>query len=312
MNACIRYHPFTLPLIVVMLLPGLSSAQSKAQNPPWPDNIIITKRLMGVSKLDEDRMARAEAALPAMCSLLGKRYEQGAMTKIEEGDFVIGETTYLAGRQRLVITEKLMTVNDEERDCISRYQIGWTYNYSAPGVAWTVYRSPNGAYAPERSGRDSPQVMQTQERAFQRRRKDFEGKWRTKKYEDVEVHFGQRCGYPVNPANLPRPKGMGEYGAFYDKAVAAAQQFHQEGTKLCSLIDSPEHVGTGEKLVLHVKESKRNYDEKTGCYDFEEQDSFVKRKCAPIVIDFQINAAMPPRIFEKPDWARDAAPKSIN
>lgn len=303
---------FVLSFVVLMLVHGLGLAQSKESNHVWPDNIIITKRLVGESKIDKNRAVSWEAATAYVCSQMGKQYEQGMLTKLYEGDIVIKESIYLSGRKRIVITEYLMDVGNEGSDCVARLRPAVRYDYSAPGAGWTVIQSPKGPYSPERSGRDNSLVMQIQERQFQNRLKNFQRKWRAKKYDDVEEHFGHRCGYPPNPANLQRPKGMGGYGDLYDQAVAAAQQFHQEGTKLCSLIGSPEHVGTGEKLVLHIKEPKRNYDEKTGCFDFEVADNLLKRKCLPIVVDFRVNAAMPSEIFEKPDWAHGDVKKPAN
>ncbi len=97
---------------------------------------------------------------------------------------------------------------------------------------------------------------------------------------------------------------MGEYGAIYDRAVAAAQGFHAEGPKLCSLIGSPQHVGSGEKLFLHFRDPQRNFNDQTGCYDINDSGDIIKKKCIPIVVDFRINAAMPVGIFEKPQWAQ--------
>ena len=293
--------------ILMLQFSGLSFAQSLSQAHQWPDNIIIAKRLMGDGKVDEGQMSRGESSAVAVCALLGKLYEPGTLRKVMgESDIVTGETTYLSGRRKLVITESLMKADEKGEACISRYRLGWTYQYTGPGEAWTVVNSPKGIYSPKRPASNDPKVVGVLENAYQNRVRNFGGKWRGRKYSEVETRFGHRCGYPPDPAALERPAGMGEYGALYDKAVAAAQQFHQEGPKLCQLIESPEHVGTGEKLVLHFRDSKRNFDERTGCYDFNESGSYLKRKCIPIVVDFQINAAMPPGIFQKPQWANGA------
>jgi hypothetical protein len=299
----------TLVFVLAVQFSGFAFAQSPPQGPQWPDNIIITKRLLGESKVDENQMSVGEASAVAVCAQLGKLYEPGTLRKaMGEGDVVTAQTTYLSGRRKLVITESLMLADGKDQTCIGRYRLGWTYDYTDPREAWTVVRSPKGVYSPKRQQKDSPELIRRVDGAFQSRLRKFQGEWRNRKYSEVESRFGQRCGYPPNPSDLPKPQGMGDYGAFYDKAIAAAQKFHSEGPKLCSLMDSPEHVGTGEKLVLHFKESQRSYDDKTGCYDLNDSGGVIRKKCIPIVVDFKVNAAMPAGIFEKPDWARGAGP----
>ena len=300
-----------LTILLSLLCSEFAIAQSATQKAPWPDNIIITKRTLGKGGIhDVNAMDRAEAAAIAVCAQLGKLYEPGTLEKIlAEKVFVVAETTYLAGRRKLVITESLMKGDEKGETCVGKYRVGWTYDYTGPGEAWTVVRSPRGVYSPTRPDRSSPTLVRTLEGAFQNRLRKFEGQWRREKYSEIEAHFGHRCGYPPNPADLPRPQGIGEYGALYDRAVTAAQNFHQGGPKLCYLIESPQHVGTGEKLVLQYKHPSRDYDEESGCYEFDGSKGSTKKECQPIVVDFQVNAAMPAGIFEKPQWARGVGTK---
>ena len=277
-------------------------AQTTSHTDSWPDNIIITKRLVGNSRFDPNQLHRGEAAINAVCAQLGKTYEPGTLRKVMDGgDIVISETTYLSGRKKLVVTESLMKVDSTSEACISRYRIGFTHRYTSPEEAWTVVRSPNGVYSPQQPSRKGDRTIRTSQAAYESRLRNYMGKWRRKRYEPIETHFGQRCGYPANPSDLPRPAGMGNFGAYYDQAMTAAQEFHKDGPKLCYLINSPEHVGTGEKLVLHFKDPNNNFNEETGCYDFSESGGPLKRKCNLKVVGFQINAAMPANTFDKPE-----------
>ena len=282
--------------------PATTMAQTNSLADSWPDNIIVTKRLMGSSRFDPNQLAQGEAATNAVCSMLGKLYEPGTLRKIMDGgDIVISETTYLSGRKKLVVTESLMKASETNATCISSYRLGSTYRYTSPEEAWTVIRSPKGTYSPSQPSRKGSALIQTSQGAYESRLRNYLGKWRRKRYESVETHFDQRCGYPMSPSNLPKPTGMGDFGAYYDKAMAAAQEFHQNGPKLCYLINSPEHVGTGEKLVLHFKDPTKDFNEETGCYDFRETAGPLKKKCRLKLVGFQINAAMPANIFEKPE-----------
>lgn len=303
-----------LPFVLALLPHGWGVAQSKGPSSEWPDNIVSIEKLIGENKIsDEGRAEKSDAARAYVCALLGKKNTGIGSKEFDESGVILKETKFLSGQQRMVITEKVYLVSNEESRCDLRLASGITYDYASPGVRWTAIKSPKGIVLHEKNaGQGNAVVEQTQEMQFQNRLRKFSGKWRKAKYDDIEVHFGQRCGYPPDPANLAKPKGMGEFGSLYEKALAVAQQFHQDGTRLCSLIDSPEHVGTGEKLVLHVKEPKRNYDENTGCYDFERTGDLLKRKCEPIVVSFQVGAAMPPGVFEKPDWARGAVSKPFD
>ena len=303
-----------LTLVMVLLPQASARAEPKPSASPWPDNIVIVKKLLGENRIfDETSAKNADAILTDACpGFFGKPYTGIHSKEFLELGIVVKETTYLSGRQKIVITEKNYPVSTATSRCDLRFSPGVTYDFSAPGMRWTAIRSPHGTFLHEKNaGRDNSLVSQTQDSAFRQRLKRFSGKWRSTKYDDVEVHFGHRCGYPPNPRNSTTPKAMGEYAAAYEKALAVAQQFHQEGTKLCSLIVSPEHVGTGEKLVLHVKEPKRDHDEAAGCYDFKSAGGVLKRKCNPIVVDFQVNAAMPQGIFDRPDWARGLEPESF-
>lgn len=296
-------------LVLVLQSPGCVFAQAVSQGVQWPDNIIVTKRLLGEGRVDENQMSLAESGAVAVCAQLGKLYEPGTLRKmVGEGAVVTGETVYLSGRKRMVITESLMIADEKEQTCIGRYRLGWTYDYNDGRTAWTVVRSPRGVYSPSRPQKDSPGVVQMLDRAYQNRLRKFQGEWQSQKYSEVETRFGHRCGYPPNPSELPRPGGMGEYQALYDRVVAAAQGFHSAGPKLCSLIASPQHVGTGEKLIIHFKDPQRKFDDTTGCYSLSESGGFVRKRCIPIVVDFKVDSAMPVGIFEKPDWAIGARP----
>lgn len=200
------------------------------------------------------------------------------------------ETTYLSGRTKAVYKEGYRDPKDDGTACdFTLYPIR-SVSLTSPTERWIANDGPAGpsfkSRTPEREVVDSLKAHN------QRRAARAATRAATRTYATKEKHFGHECGY-----------------------VGIAQA-------ACQLIASPIHEGTGTKLFVHWRKPEItnptfrgkpidcNRPPQANIAEFKANGVIGACSNAGVQIKverFEVNATIPPGIFDVPDFAREAA-----